>query len=410
MSLTVCLPELDRVACARCGATLELTALAGVARCAHCAHQQPVPVEVQARLSAYCQAVRDQLPRVVAALDDADLFTFRHAAETKFMGVIAAFATLTLVLWCAVPVAFVLTDDPAIKDKLAFLCFGFPLLVVPLVPLVRWLTRDSTRKKRCYRVQLQDVACRCSSCGGDNTVPAGKGTATCRYCGSQMVASPGQIAAVVADVRGSCRAASLRKHAVLRHTNGPRANVPLAYRGNEQWYRKTVAAIYARPQWDRYRQLLCGAAQALGGAYLEGDQLVAWLDESFAGYHPSTSVPWSHPCAGVALVVQGHPVLVELFVGSAPATPPRLGVAFATDPPDDKVGDHASAHEIARLGFELVQTEGGLYAGSRPDVAEQLLRTDPTPVARDVIDLLTRLAQARRLAPPTPPRPLPEPS
>ena len=414
MRQTLRLPELDTLACGSCGASLELTALAEHATCAHCGGQQAVASDVRERLSSYFTSVQEQLPKIVASLDDADLFAFRHAAETKRNLVVAVFGVGVLALWCVAPFGVFFSDDQTTRDLFGMACFGVPMLGLPLVALINWLTRDSTRKKKRYHIRLPDVPVRCSGCGGDNVMPGGTGTTSCAYCRAPMVASPTKIASVLDAVKGFRHAAGLKKHATRRDKNGPRANVPLAYRGNAEWYRKTTAGIYEDPRWEGSRAWLGNVASKLGGTFAEGDDNTRWLDEHFAGEHPPTATGWSHPRGGVTLERGGLPVQIEvarMFHGTRAAAD-SVAVLIATGEPHEGAdADAPTRQALLASGFELFISRGGLFAAARAETSTRLLEgADPSAEVGQIVDALLALASRMQLEPAPPPRALPEPS
>jgi len=412
VSLSLKLPELDALACTSCGAGVEITALTDHAQCGHCDHTQALPDDFRARLSGYAEAVRQEIPRIVSALDDADLFTFQHAAETKTNIAVAGCGVLSLLVWCVAPIGVLVSDEQNTRDAFGLACFILPMLSIVVVAVMRLLTRESTRSKKRYRVQLPDVAARCSGCGGENTMPGGTATAVCQWCKCQLVASPPKIAAVLEAVNGYRQSAALRKFATQRYTQGPKANVPLAYRGNEAWYQKTTAGIYADAAWPPARSWLQGLAGSINGTCLEGDAMVRWLDEHFAGEHPPTAQPWSHPRAGVAFLEQGYPGLIELWRerhGTANAKV-HIGVTLATtEPPSEAAA--AAAPDLAQLGFELSATRGGFFALATPETTARLQEGgDPTASLTPVVQRLTAHARALELSAPPAPLPLPDPT
>lgn len=412
MRLALSLPELDALACARCGGAVELTALAAEVECGHCRHRQPLAADVRARLSAYHAAVEAQLPAIVASLDDADLFVHRHAGETKMNAAVAGCGVLALLVWCVAPTGYFVSESPTAKDAFGIGFFAVPLLALPLVAVVRVFTRDSTRAAKRYRVTLPDFPARCSACGGENAMPGGRATTSCAYCRAPLVATPAKIAAVLDDVRGFRHAAALRKWATLRDTQGPRANAPLAYRGNREWYARTTAAVYAAPAWAPLRAWLEAVARRTGGAYLEGDAAIAWLDARWAGAHPITGAYWGHPHGAVVAPIDGREARIELWrapgLAGQPATgAPELVLLCATEPPDPASPPPAG---LRARGFEPVASEGGLCARATPATTARLLASpDPMRELGAALHELAAHARGLGLGPPPAPRPLPDP-
>lgn len=398
--MSVALPEVGAVACARCGAALVLTALAGHARCAACGSQQALPGERTAQLAAYQQAVAAQVPAIVGRVTARDLWAHRgKTAAARSWGLVAVAVLFLLELLLGFPIALVLNHRRTVPLETSLVwgagAFGVVVLVAAVVSLITW--SGAGRAAAPPSISLPDVDIACSGCGAPAVMRSGQALAQCGHCRAQLVASRDKVQHVVRVAEQWLRRAALEQHAARRSVWTPRSNLPLVFRTDLARYERQTEQRYAERDAAARAAWFHALAAALGGQVLRGDALLAWLDATWAGPYPDVDYFWSHPRFAAALIHHGHPAVIDHAPAPAPQTPGAFSIAIATEaspaaPRED---------ELSALGFALSSSEAGLQARSLPGVAERLLAGAPDVAHLSrVLDALVRAARSAGRAPP----------
>ncbi len=398
--MSISLPEVGAVPCARCGAALVLTALSGHARCATCGSQQALPAELTAQMAAYQQAVAAQVPAIVLRVSSRELWAHRgKTAAARLWGLVIVAVLFLVELIVGFPLALVLNRTGVVPLETSLVwglgVFGIVVVIAGVVSLITW--SGAGRGAAPPQVQLPDVDVACSGCGAPTVMRSGQATAECAHCRAQLVASREKVQHVVRVAERWLRRAVLEQHAARRSVWAPRSNLPLAYRNDHARYERQTEARYAEPAALAQAPWFHAVAAGLGGQVLRGDALIAWLDATWPGPYTDVDYFWAHPRFAVSLVRHDHPALIDHAPAMAPRAPAALVVSIATEPSPAQVrGD-----EVAALGFTLASSEAGLQARAMPGVAERLL-AGPPDVAHlsRVLDALVRAARSAGHAPP----------